>query len=83
MSLVAADLGQDLYNARQPFNDMDMQQLIATYGSLDGARLAMATADATAIINHFKNHGVLHVPGTGLVAGSTPVTGNSTTGTIQ
>ena len=83
MSLNANTLGQALHDARQPFNDKSMADLIATYGTLDEVRLALAKADAGAIIDHFKANGVLHVPGTGLLAGSVAVTGNSITGTID
>jgi len=76
-------LGQAIYSARQSFNDMTIDQLIATYGSLDDARKAICEAEAQAIIDHLKNNAVLNVPGLGLVAGTNAVTGASTTGKIQ
>lgn len=76
-------LGQDLYNARNAFNNLTATELITAYGSLANARLAACKADAEAIINHFKSSSLLTIPGTGLAAGPTAVTGNSITGTIQ
>ena len=76
-------LGQAIYTARQPFNDLTADQLIDQYGSMENARKAICTAEAKAIIDHFVNNAHLTVPGTGLTAGSNAVTGQSTTGTIS
>jgi len=75
-------LGQAIYAARQVFDDKTVDQLIEEYGSLDNARKAICEAEAQAIIDHFKSNAVLTIPGTGLVAGSSAVTGVSTTGTL-
>lgn len=83
MSLSKDQLGQALYDVRMAFNGKTVDQLIQEHGTLDVARLAMAKAEANAIINHFKTAGELLVPGLGLVVGTTPVTGNSVTGKIQ
>jgi hypothetical protein len=78
MALNADTLGQALHDARQSFNDQTMDQLTAAYSNLDGVRLAMAKADAAAIINHFKSNGIV-LPGTFANSGGT-VAG---TGTIE
>lgn len=84
MPLSKTVLGLALKNARDAFNDMDMDTIISTYGSLDAARLAMAEADAEEIINHFKNNIVISIPALGFISASpgSPVTGTSITGTI-
>ena len=76
-------LGQALYDSRKVFDDMTVNQLINQYGSLEGARLAACKADAQAIINHITANAFLSIPGIGMVAGTNPVTGISTTGTIR
>lgn len=76
-------LGQALYDSRKVFDDMTVDQLVNQYGSLEGARLAACKADAQAIINHITGNAALSIPGLGLVVGTNPVTGISTTGTIR
>lgn len=61
MALSKDILGTALYNARNAFDDKTLDELIATYGSLNGVRLAMAKADAEEIINHFKANAVITV----------------------
>lgn len=75
MALDKNILGDDLYNRVQAFNEVDILDL-------DLARRNYWKTVAEGIINHFKNNGVLNVPGLGLVAGATAVTGLSVTGTI-
>lgn len=84
MALNKDVLGMALYNRRVAFSDMDMDALVATYGSLEGARKAMAKADADEIIKHFIANITIKIPGTGLVApsGGGVVTGIAVTGTI-
>lgn len=84
MALNKDVLGLALYNARQPFMDKNIDEVIATYGSIEAYRLAIAKADADEIIKHFKANIQITIPGAGLVApsGGGPVTGASTTGTI-
>ena len=77
MALNATDLGAAIYTASESFNDTDID-------ITDPAAMATYRQSFwTEIINHIKAHGELHVPGTGLLVGSTAVTGNSITGTIQ
>lgn len=76
-------LGQALYDKRKVFDDLTYDEIVSEYGSIEAARLAACKADAEAIINHFKTAAQLSVPGTGLAAGSSPVTGISVTGTID
>jgi len=78
-------LGAALKSARDSFNNKTKDELIATYGSEDGIRLAACKAEAEAIITHFTANALLNVPGTGLVAPTTggPVTGTSITGTLS
>jgi len=78
MALDKDVLGTDLYNRANAYNEVYIAP-----GDLETARLAYWKNIAEGIIEHFKNNGVLHVPGTGLVAGSTAVTGTSNTGTIS
>lgn len=84
MALNKDVLGLALKNARDAFNDMDNDSIIATYGSLDAARLAMAKADAEEIINHFKNNIQINIPALGIITTTTgnTCTGASTTGII-
>jgi hypothetical protein len=79
MALNKDTLGQALYDAEQQFND----KAPADLGDLATARLNFWKVMANEIIEHFKTAGDLHVPGLGLTAGSTPVSGNSVTGKIQ
>ena len=83
MALNKDILGQALMDATAPFNNKTADQLIATYGSIEAARLAGFKAQAEAFINHFKNNAVLSVPGAGLTAGGDAVMGTSTSGTIS
>ena len=76
-------LGQALYDSRKVFDGLTVDQIIAQYGSLELARLAACKADAQVIIDHFKSNIVVSIPGTGLVAGTSAVTGVSNTGTIN
>jgi hypothetical protein len=77
-------LGQALYDMRNGFwNNKTIDELIAEYGTLEAARLEACKKEADVIIQHFKTNGVLSVPGLGLFAGSTPITGTSVTGHIQ
>lgn len=82
MALNKDVLGTALYNARLPFMNMNIDQVIATYGTIEAYRLAIAKADADEIIKHFKANIQITIPGTGLTAGATAVTGASVTGTI-
>ena len=83
MSLDKDILGQALYvNRNTFFNNKTLAQLEATYGTIENARLEACKKEAEVIINHFKNNAVLHVPGLGLTAGATAVTGQSNTGTL-
>ena len=75
MALDKDIMGLDLYNRANDYNEVDIVDI-------EAARLAFWKTIADGIISHFKANGVLHVPGLGLNAGSTPVTGNSITGTI-
>ena len=72
-------LGTNLYNKEKQFNDKSPDEL----GDIETARLNFWKEMAFEIIDHFKTAGELHVPGAGLAAGSTAVTGNSVTGKIQ
>jgi len=84
MALNKDILGQALYDMRnQFFNNQTLDELQTTYGSLEAARLAACKKEAEIIINHFKTNVLLTIPGTGLVVGSTPVTGSAITGTMQ
>jgi len=56
-------LGVALYTARNAFDDKTIDELIAIHGSLDNVRLAMAKADADAIINHIKTAGIVTTVG--------------------
>lgn len=71
-------LGLDLYERAQAFNDVDIDP-----ADLEARRLEWWTTIAEGIIDHFKNNATLQVPGTGLAAGATAVTGTSVTGTIE
>lgn len=83
MALDKNILGMALHNMRNEFfNNKTEQELITQYGSMDNARLEGCKKEAEVIIDHFKNYAVLNVPGTGLTAGATVVTGLSNTGTL-
>jgi len=83
MALDKNVLGPALYAALAPFDNQTVDQLVEVYGSIEGARQAMFVAMGGAIIDHFKASGVLTVPGIGLFAGTTAVTGQSVTGKIS
>lgn len=74
-------LGAARYAVANVFDNKTPDELIATYGSIENARLEFLKKDSEAIINHFKAT-TLNVPGTGLTSPSGAVTGTSTTGTI-
>ena len=76
MALNKDVLGFDLYTRANAYNEVDIT-------NIEVARLEFWKNVADGIIEHFKTSGELLVPGTGLAAGSTPVTGNSITGKIQ
>ena len=78
MALNKDTLGQDLYARAAVQNDVYIAP-----EDLETQRLAFWKSIAEGIIEHFKTNGVLQVPGLGLNAGATAVTGNSTTGKIQ
>lgn len=84
MALNKDVLGLALYNSRAPFMNKNLDEIIATYGTLEAYRLEVAKADADEIIKHFKNNIQITIPGAGLVApgGGGAVTGASITGTI-
>lgn len=75
-------LGLALYNSRNVFSNLTTDQLIATYGTLEAARLAACKAEAEVFINHVQAYAKPQVPGAGLTAGATAVTGTSVTGSI-
>ena len=77
MALNKDVLGADLHARANAFNDVFVDPV-----DMDAHRLAFWKVIAEGVIEHFKNNGVLHVPGTGLTAGATAVTGSSNTGTI-
>ena len=83
MALDKNILGQAIYTALGVFDNLPSDQLIQQYGSIEQARQAMCVALAGSIIDHFTSAGVLTVPGTGMVAGSSPVTGTSITGKLS
>lgn len=77
MALDKDILGTDLYNRAAVYNEVAITDM-------EAARLAFWKNIAQGIIDHFKNNGVLHVPGAGLIApsGGGAVTGTSNIGTI-
>jgi hypothetical protein len=77
MALDKDVLGTDLYNRMQQFNEVPIAP-----ADMEAHRLLFWKEVAEAIIIHFKTAGRLTVPGLGLAAGATPVTGSSITGTI-
>ena len=79
MALNKDVLGVALYNREQAYNNKTPAEL----GDLETARQNFWKGMADEIINHFKNNGVLTVPGLGLTAGATAVTGTSISGTIS
>lgn len=78
MALDKMTLGADLYDRAQSFNDVDIAP-----EDLEQARFDFWVAIAEGIIEHFKANGELTVPGAGLMAGTTAVTGSSVTGKIS
>ena len=83
MALDKDILGQAIYTVLGQFDNITNDQLIEQYGSMEEFRKALCIALAGSIIDHFKSNAVLTVPGTGMVAGSSPVTGVSTTGKLS
>lgn len=76
-------LGQALYEARNQFDNLSNDAIIAQFGSLEDFRLAVCKSDAKVIIEHFTANAKLTIPGLGLVAGTNAVTGTSVTGTLS
>lgn len=84
MALDKDILGIAIYNVRQQFVNRDINDLIGEFGDMDSARLAMAKAEAEAIIDHFKNYAQINATtGIGLIASSYPVTGTSAVNIIE
>lgn len=75
MALNKDILGLDLYNRAKVFNDVDI-------ADLEQARKDFWKTIAEGVIEHFKTNGVLTIPGLGLMAGATAVTGSSVTGKL-
>lgn len=71
------DLGTEIYNAVSAYNNEHIEP-----ENLEVQRLAYWKVIGNAIVDHFKANGVVIVLGTGLTAGTTPVTGNAN-GTIE
>lgn len=71
-------LGTAINNIESDYNEVDI-------ADIDAARLECNKRVAWAIIDHFKTHAELHIPGTGLFApsGGGAVTGESVTGEIE
>jgi len=61
MALNKDILGAAIYTVRKKYSSKTAPQLIAQYGSLDKAQLAMATDEAAAIIKHFTTLGNVQV----------------------
>lgn len=59
MALDKDILGQALYDVRAVWSNKTHQQLIATYGTMEAARLAACKAEADVIIIHIKTAGVV------------------------
>lgn len=76
MALDKEILGQALFNRANDFNEVDFE-------NINEARLNFWKAIAEEVIQHFKDNATLNVPGLGLNAGVTAVTGTSVTGTIE
>lgn len=76
-------LGAAWNTAAMDFNNKTIDELLNDYDDMDAVRLAFFKKLADADITHYKTDGVLNVPGLGLTAGATAVTGTSTTGKIQ
>jgi len=74
MPLNAAELGADLNNAANNYNDKDIEDLAA-------ARAAYWKDIATAIINHFTSNGVINVNVT--TTGTATAQTGTGTGTIK
>lgn len=74
MALNKDTLGLSLYNVRKTFNDKTIEQLEAEHGDLEGARLALAKAEAEVFINHLKDNAEGEYQTGSLVAGANPVT---------
>jgi hypothetical protein len=83
MALSKDVLGLALYNRRNEFCDKTLDELVDEHGSFEGAKLAMAKADAEEIINHFKANILISIPATGFGVSGAVVTGIAITGTIE
>lgn len=79
MALNKDILGQALYDDLASFNNKNIDET----GDMEAARLSFCKKMAETIIDHFINNVKLSVPGIGLTAGATAVTGTSITGTIS
>ena len=74
MALDKDILGQALYDYRTAFNNKTVDQLSATYGNIEAARLACAKGEAEIFINHFKNNAEGEYQAATLTAGNIAVT---------
>ncbi len=61
MALNKEILGLAIYAVRKEYSAKTVPQLVAQYGSLEKAQIAMATDEADAIIKHFTTLGVVNV----------------------
>lgn len=73
MALDKDILGQALYDFRTAFNNKNIDDLIAEYGTMEAARLAFAKGEANVIINHFKANAEGQYQTGTLTAGGQPV----------
>lgn len=74
MALDKDILGQALYDFRAGFNGKTIEELETEFGTLEGARLAMAKGEAEIFINHIKNNAEGEYQNGSLIAGPNPVT---------
>lgn len=79
MALNKDTLGTAIYNALNTYNNKS----IGTLGDIEAARLSFCKTLADEIIKHLKNNIEITIPGTGLTAGATAVTGAAITGSIN
>lgn len=61
MALDSEVLGFKIFSVRKSFSNKTAVQLLAEYGSLELAQLALAKAEAAEIINHFALFGEVTV----------------------
>lgn len=61
MALNKEILGLAIYAVRKKYSAKTVPQLVAQYGTLEKAQLALATNEADAIIKHFTTLGVVNV----------------------